>query len=233
MNYLKDIIIECNENNIDKTNIKYYMPKQISPYIEINQEDLNTLELVNNKENKIGVNPYFNNEKIFWELLSPNNILYPQLKKLIFNVLCHFIAETDYLSLKRVGDYILKFIEKAIINGEYGDIVKEFYELFSREEKEKILNEMVIMYRIGGNIERFLAISNKIFSGSITYDCSEEKNIIDMYLPFKKDCLNSDKLDFLVEMFLPINLSLKTYWEYHFAIIGIDETSVIDECRIF
>lgn len=233
MNYLKDIIMESEEKKIDKMKIKYYMPEHISPYLELNEDNLNLINLDGSKENLIGVNPYFRNEKIFWDFMSPNIINFKGLKDMLFNIICHLIAETDYFYIKRVSDFEKKMLEKAILSYEYGEFIKNTYFGFSKSEKEIILEELLKMYKIGSNMERFLSVLNEIFMGNISYDYLEEKNTINMFLSQKENETNIKKLEFLKELFLPINLKLRIYWEYHFLIIGVDETSKLDNCKIF
>ena len=126
MNYLKDIIIESEEKNIDKKNIKYFMPNYISPYLEINQDNLNLINLNSTDKYIIGVNPYFRNEKIFWDFMSPNILYFNNLKNMLFNIISHLIAETDYFSIKRLSDFEEKLLEKSILS-------KQPQKIFSRQ----------------------------------------------------------------------------------------------------
>lgn len=233
MNYLKDIIIESEEKKIDKTKIKYYMPEHISPYLEINEDNLNLINLDNSKENLIGVNPYFRNEKIFWDFMSPDITNFKRLKDMLFNIISHLTGETDFFYIKRLSDFEKKKIEKSILSYEYGEFIKNTYLNLSKPEKEIVLEELSKMYRLGSNMERFLSALTEFFPRNISYDYVEEKNTMNLFLPQKESEYNIKKLEFLKELFLPINLKIRVYWEYHFLIIGVDGTAKLDECKIF
>lgn len=233
MNYLKDIIIESEEKNIDKKNIKYFMPNYISPYLEINQDNLNLINLNSTDKYIIGVNPYFRNEKIFWDFMSPNILDFNNLKNMLFNIISHLIAETDYFSIKRLSDFEKKLLKKSILSNEFGIFIKNIYLNLSELERKYVLEELFKMYKFGFNLERFLFILDLFFPKSISYDYLSDKNILNLFLPQKENENNIEKLEFLKELFLPINLKLKIYWEYHFFIIGVDDTSKLNECRIY
>ena len=42
-----------------------------------------------------------------------------------------------------------------------------------------------------------------------------------------------ERLEFLEDMFLPINYQVFLFWEHHFGIMDIDETMVMDEMVLF
>lgn len=232
MNYLKDVIIKCKQKEIELENINYFMPNTISPYIEINQEGINDLEIEKNVKNSIGVNPYYRNEKIFWELLAPDNKIYPELINKIFNICCHFIAESDYKMILRLGDYIKNMMEKDIKNGYFGENIRKTYLKLDYYEKEIVVNLLVKLYKNGNSFKIFAEALKNIFKGSILYEIIENRDLISIYIPQSENEKNIEKLNCLIELFLPINLKLEIFWEFHFAVIGIAETCKIDECRI-
>lgn len=41
------------------------------------------------------------------------------------------------------------------------------------------------------------------------------------------------RLQFLQDMFLPIDHQVYLFWEHHFGIIGVEETMVVDEVVLF
>lgn len=233
MNYLKDIIIESKYRKIEKQKIKYYMPNHISPYLEINEQNLNLLTIDNEKENLIGVNPYFRNEKIFWDFLSPNLECFKGIKDLLFNILCHLIAETDYYYIQRLSDFDKKLIENAVLSNDYGEEIRDIYLGFLETEKKYVIEELYKMYKLGLNMERLISIVNELFPGNISYDYKEEKDVLSIFLPYKENDVNKRKFELIQVLFVPINLKVKIYWQYHFMVIGIDEMSKLDNCKIF
>lgn len=233
MNYLKDIVIQCEEKKVDKKFIKYYMPNHISPYLEINEENINLLDLENVKENLVGVNPYFRNEKIFWDFMSPEIDNFKGLKSMLFNILSHMIAGTDYFYIQRVSDFEKKLIKKAILKAEYGEEVKNIFIILSKKDQKTIIEELYKLYKLGINMERFITILNEFFPGNISYDYKEDVNNLSVYIPQSKNEENKSKFEILKTLFIPINIRVYVYWEHHFAVIGIDEMSKLDNCKIF
>jgi len=56
---------------------------------------------------------------------------------------------------------------------------------------------------------------------------------LNIFLPQKENEFNLKRIELIKDLFLPINLQAKIYWEYHFVIVGVDETSQLDYCKIF
>lgn len=233
MNYLKDVVLITREKKIPKEKILYYFPKNISPYMEINQENINGLNFGAEDKSPIGVNPYFFNEKIFWDIMYIQNEKIKNLQSLLFNLLNHLIAEIDYLSILRFSDYEFIYFEKAIVSGEYGEKIALEFSKIDNKSKKIIIEELRNLHKTGNNMEHFISCINKVFKKSTFYDYLEEKNSFLIYIDEKETLINETLLLIIEEFFKPIGLNIYVYWEYHFFLINDDETSVIDYTRIF
>lgn len=228
-----NILYEAKKQGVERKNIKFKSSGIVSPYMELNFENLNFLSLEKEKVNEIDINPYYRYFDIFMPLLDKENIKNNQLIEILFNAFSHLLGEVEMKKGITKEDYYLKFLEQEIKEFGFGKIFcKEFYELFTLEERKELLSLILYTYRSENLLEYFFIGLKVIFKNSISYVFKEEKDII-LYISNKKDNRNEKKLEILKKLFLPLGIETIVFWEYHFAVIDNDDTCIIDEISIF
>lgn len=65
------------------------------------------------------------------------------------------------------------------------------------------------------------------------YNCKNQNENLLIYLTNKETNINKEKVRILEQLFLPLGIKTKVFWEYPFLIIGNDDASIIEECQIF
>ena len=59
-----------------------------------------------------------------------------------------------------------------------------------------------------------------------------DKNIV-IYLGHKKDIKTRKIMGIINELFIPLGLKPKYFYEYHFGVLGIEETLVIGNMAVY
>lgn len=54
-----------------------------------------------------------------------------------------------------------------------------------------------------------------------------------VYIGIKADEKEQKQMEFLRDMFLPVNYEVFLFWEHHFGIMDVEETMVLDEMVLF
>ena len=231
---LWNIIYEVKRQKIKRNRVKFVSSGNISPYMELNFENINYLYFDEKSINEIEVNPYYRYFEIFSEMLYINSEDYPQIKEILFDVMCHYLAELELKKGLTMEDYLLKFISKSIFEKEFGErISKEFEEVFDEAEKKKIHKIILNMYRDGSCMEHYCKALGVIFKNSIVYNYKDTEEDLIIYIGHKEREKNIRKHEILKDIFLPISINIFVFWEHHFLVIGQDGVSMIDESRIF
>ena len=114
-------------------------------------------------------------------------------------------------------------------NGAYGEDARTAMLLFEREEREIILSGLLRQYRTGSSLDIFKDMMEDLIPNNIVYHSNEHFYEILIYVGMKKEKKITAKIDFLVQMFIDFTYHVNIYYEYHFGIIGIEETMKIDE----
>ena len=183
---LWNIIYEIKRQKIKRSNAKFVSSGNISPYMELNFENINYFYFDEKSINEIEVNPYYRYFDIFNKLVDVNSDGYLELKELLFNGICHYLAEIELKKGLTQEDYYLKFVEYEIKNGAFGEKLKtEIETLFSEREKKRLYKLIFNMYSNGNAMEHYTQAVSEIFKKSIIYNYQDTEEDLMLYIGHK------------------------------------------------
>ena len=219
----------------DNCEINYRISEVISPYIELNLENITNIECEIEKSEivDIDVNPYYRFDDVFFYLTDPDTETKDiMVKKVLANLIFHFLGEMDLYLGQCKKDIIVKEIVRDIEAGSLGkDCAKEF-NLFKKYEKVIIGEVFYAMNNTFDMIEAFKHVVKLLYKDSIIYDNQYSSTNIVLYLNYKEN-ENKGKIEFLKRLFLPLGIGVDIFWELHFGVIDVPETCIIGEMVIF
>lgn len=230
MNYLWEIMLKAKEQEIKKEKIRFRSAKRYSPYMELSEESLNVTVLEEPYEMEI--NPYYRFHHIFQYMFQPDFDEYPFLRKGLFQLLIHQLSENDLKAGMTREEYYKKLLKRAMENYVYGEEAARTFSFFEGEEKEVIIEGMLTLYRVGENLTLFRHVMCALFSNCIVYHSNKKPYEILVYIGKKKSESLVRKAVFIVNQFVGVRYHTELYFEYHFGIIGIEETMKTGEIAI-
>ncbi|MFW6281363.1 MAG: iron-dependent peroxidase [bacterium] len=229
MDYLWDVLINAKNNGMNMKDIDFEFASSFSPYMELSNVFLNSRQITR----KVDINPFYRFFKIFKFLMEVNYQEEKELREVLFNILIHFIGQLDLKrGINRIEYYKL-FIYREIKEGYLGQIVKKNIDNCSIIEKDILLGNILKLYKTGNHIYYFKDTIKKIYKGSIVYINKRDNNEILVYIKQMKTARNYRLMELIKLIFLPINFKVKTYWKFHFGIVGIKETMKINSISIY
>lgn len=216
---------------IENKKIFFTIPKQISPYIELNIESMNAFL---DEDLEIEVNPLLRFENIFAGITKPDaREETQQLRKFLANLIFHYLGKIDLYTGQNKKDIIVKEIVRNIKKGCYGGANSELYKSFKEFEKYIVADIICAMYGQLGMIDAFKKAIKLIFKDSIVYDKLSSNTNLVLYLNYPETEDNENKVKFMQEIFLPLGLELDIFWVNHFGVIGVDRTLLIGQIAVF
>jgi hypothetical protein len=205
------------------------MAQVYSAYMELSPTMLNFREI----EPEIEINPYYRFYEIFRDFFHLDNQEDVELRKALFNMAIHFLADID----RRLGmtktEYYLRFILTDIKEGRLGAKMSRAISQFNLDEQEIIAGNIYRLYRTGAMIDLLKDTIIKIFPRTIIYVNYEVKDEILLFLEYEPSEVNQIKVDAILEVFLPLRFRTEIYWDYHFGIIGNEEAMKVDSIAIY
>lgn len=230
MNCLWEIVLAAKESGVKMRNIRFTQAKQGSPYMELsldclNQEDVDGLR-------NVEVNTYYRFYEIFKDMFQPELSEYPQLRASLTNLILHLLAENDVLKGMTREEYSKKMLAKCIMTGSFDADTKNGFLLFEPQKQWVLLSGWLRCYRAGDSLTLFSDMVHDLIEDSIVYHNNDAPNEILIYTSLRQTWEAERKISLMTEIFLDIRYQVEVFYEYHFGILGIEETMIIDEIAI-
>jgi len=229
MRYIWELLIQAKAQGIDPQQIVYLIPKQFSPYLEVNFENLNQAEL----PTEIEVNPYYRFNEIFKDYFHPENTEDVSIRQVLFDLILHYLADIDIYRGMTKREYQIQFVLKDIENGLFGVEAKDCLTCLTFTERKLVGNYLLQLYHMQEEIYLFEEAVKQWFNHATVYANTRESDKIFLYLAEKESVNLLKKIKLLSILFLPFKYELEIYWQYLFGIIAVDETMGIDQMVIY
>lgn len=206
----------------DKAGTIFRIGKFICPYIEVYTQH--------------EVNPLLRFAKIFGELapLRDDEIFKFKFNiKELDNVILHFLAALDKTRGLCEKQIIVNYIEKTLIKGgKLGELVTENWPLLRMRHKEIILNvlEAKLTTEKTSNDYFFMACQKSFKGISLIFERSTE--IYYFYVADAETEYNTLLMETIKYLFWELENNLHIIWNYHYGILGVNDTMRIGNIRI-
>ena len=193
-------------------------------------ENLNTGEL---QETWVEVNPLYRFAKEFSALFDINLRDYEQTRLLYFDVVMHALIQMDLRQGLSKQEYRLRFLLRDLMEGVCGSQAARVLERFEKTQLRRLLRLVLKLYECGSSIYLFKEVMRCLYPDSLVYASNEAVRQVLIYVGVKETKEEREKLEFLQDMFLPINYQVFLFWEHHFGIIDVEETLKLDDMVLF
>lgn len=231
MNYLWEVELEAKKAGIKRENIRFCHTSNSSPYMEVSLDSLNQVNIQG--INEIPVNTYFRFYSIFKDMFRPGYQEYTALRESLTNLILHMIASNDARKGMTREEYNKKMLLKDIHTDCFGIEIKKQFELFERPRQEILLSGWLRSYRAGSSLTSFTDMIHAVIDDSIVYHSKDKSDEILIYTSLKNTLESEQKLSLLADIFLPVRYQVIVFYEYHFGIMGIDDTMIMDEIAMY
>lgn len=230
MNYAWEAALMADRDGIAREQLLFEPVHNGSPYTEVVNEMIN----LNNLDHVlVEINPLYRFPREFSEILSLDVQDYEQARTLLFRTYVQYMVQLDLRQGLSKQEYILRFLLKDLLDGTCGSQAAAVIKHFEKENLKPLLRLLRKLYECGSSVYLFREVMRSIYPDSIVYACNEEVRQLLIYVGIKETPRERERLEFLQDMFLPINYHVFLFWEHHFGIIGVEETMKLDEMVIF
>lgn len=230
MSYLWDVGIKLKNSNRKMSDIVFKQAEVFSPYMECSFEDIN-FDLDDN--NEIEINGLYRFIDIFSYLIDVNYEEYTESRKVLFDLIMHYLLRVDLKQGYCVREFCKKFFYEDIKNGIWGKDIAYNMEAFTTEEKNIILDSIYNLYSGGSGLYFFNVILGNIFKNSLAYINKETEHGLFIYVGEAYTDNNKRKIDLITSLFLPVRFNVYICWDKHFPVLGVDKTMYIEQNVLF
>jgi len=230
MNYIWEAVLAADQSGIPREEITYCPTRNGSPYAEVVLENLNSKTL---ESTKVEVNPLYRFAEEFSAVLDGNVEGHEKTREILFDITMHYMAQADLRQGLSRQEYALRFLLKDLLDGVCGQEAAEAAAHFEKAKLRRLLGFIWKLYQCGSSITLFREVMSCMYPASLVYASNEEAREVLVYIGKKETARERERIEFLRDMFLPINFQVFLFWDRHFGIIGVEETMLLDEMVLF
>ncbi len=230
MNYMWEAALAADRSGVPREAVRFVPVRNGSPYAEVVLENLNMRDL---EQTVVEVNPLYRFAKEFSSLLDMNLEGYEQTRRLYFDVVMHEIVQLDLRQGLSKQEYHLRFLLRDLLEGVCGSQAARVLKRFEKVYLRRLLRLILKLYECGSSIYLFQEVMRCLYPDSLVYASNEAVRQVLIYVGVKESEEEREKLEFLQDLFLPINYQVFLFWEHHFGIIDVEETLCLDDMVLF
>lgn len=228
MNFMWEMTLNAKDNSISKYDVFYKVSKDISPWYEQSLPYINQKKITNPN---IELNPLYRFDYIFGKMLAPELEELNEFKEYFFDISTHFLCDVDmYAGLTKKDIYLIKLKKEFIEFNENQTII---FNNFNKKQQESIMVFLLSQIQTGSQISIFRQLIITIYKNSLMYQLIDEPNTILLYLSIAKTTESNEKIDLLIELFVPLSFNIRVFWKDHFGVIGVDSTMILNQIELF
>lgn len=230
MNYAWEAALAADEAGITREELRFKPVRNGSPYTEVVLETINSSRM---EQPVVEVNPLYRFAEEFSEVFDVNLTGYETSRELFFDIVMHYMVQLDLRQGLSKQEYALRFLLTDLLEGVCGSQAARVVRHFEKEKLRRLLRLILKLYQCGSSIYLFKEVMRCMYPESLVYASNEAVRQVLVYVGVKEQEEERERLEFLQDMFLPINYQVFLFWEHHFGIIDIDETMELDEMVLF
>ena len=247
MNYIWNPLIEAIQHGYDIRKIKYRLRDrkfvfdigddqvyydagayQVSPLLEYLPKvvyDPNGTSSLEDKLSRVDVNPYHRFGFIFEHILRPGRNDPNDL--VVCDILAHMLADVDRICGMYKRDFrmilIMEELERRFASGDGPGA----YALFSVMEKRALAEILIMLYKTANSIRCLDALFGMIMTG-FDVRIRDNREVV-FYNPGWLDEQENKKLQFIIDLMLPIDFAYVIHWRHTYGSIGHDVSMVLGD----
>ena len=235
MNFLWDIVLRAEEQGQQEEQLFFRQAEEYSPFFE------QSFSCINEKEvsgSTVELNLLYRFADIFQNILFPEGMElkeheYEEFRLHFIDAALHTILFTDLRNGLTKRELYVRKIREELINGIFWRAAMSNFCEIDHHKQGRLATLLLTQMETGSSLIVFRRAVLVLYPDAMLYQIKSEKKRLLLYLKDKKDEIGEKKIQFVKDMFLPIGFELRVFWEYHFGIIGIDETMKLDEMAIY
>lgn len=238
MNFFWDIVLRAEEQGKKEADLFFVQAEEYSPFYEQSFPCVNETEVIGNV---IELNLLYRFADIFQEILSPElaeelaeaDNDYSEFRTYLIDAALHALLYTDLRTgLTKRDVYIKKLIEE-LLDGRFWKAAAPQFALTPHSRQNRLATLLLTQMQTGSSLLIFRRALLVLFPQARLYQMKGQQEQLLLYLEQKPAEANKQGLQFVQDMFLPIRYQLRVFWEYHFGVIGVDDTMRIDEIALY
>lgn len=219
MNELWNVLLSSGMTLEQIESCRYVLAETGSPYFEVQ-----TLS-----DGILTVNPYLRFAGLFQMLMEQEQFKHSEEGQMLFHTFMELIFE-----IERYGGYDKAAFQKEILQEEIkrGYFGKEVADRFFRLtdcQQSRTLENLIVMHSTNAGIESFVQEMQDIFPNCMVFKHKDQEKQLYIYMGEEKNQSNTEQIDLIQKLFLPMDCKCGITWEYPYALLNTEKVQLLGE----
>lgn len=230
MNQIWDIMLRARLGGKADGDLFFQQAEWCSPWYEQSFSILNQHEV---DAGTVEINALYRFARIFQQLLHCDVTEFTEFQSYLFDAVVHVLVDIDLHHGLTKREFYVRKLGLEILSGCFGGTLAEAFQLIPSDRQNRLATLVLSQFEAGASLLLFRKAVLVLFHDAMIYQVRNDPKQILLYVGMPETPQLGKWVQFLREMFLPVSYRLRTFWEHHFGIMGIDGTMRIDEIEIY
>ncbi|MGN0305816.1 MAG: hypothetical protein ACI4D2_06645 [Lachnospiraceae bacterium] len=235
MNFLWDIVLSAHRQGWKEEELFFQQAAEYSPFYEQAFSCINETKV---DSGRIELNLFYRLADFFRELLAAEDMglkegEYSEFRQYFIDAMLHAILYTDLRNGLTGREIYIRKLREELLDGTYWQGAAEAFSLLESEQQSRLASCLLTQMETGSSLIIFRRALLVVCPEVSLYQLKEERKELLLYLVEKETKAAKKKLELVQAVFLPIGFRLRTFWEFHFGIIGVEETMRLEEIALY
>lgn len=230
MNFIWDIVIKAQNQGIEEQNLFFCPARECSPWYEQSFPVINDNEI---EESEIEYNALYRFDALFHDLLRDDFDECLEFQAKLFDAVSHLLVQIDLHHGLSKREYYIRRLLREMENGSFGSSVANHVKAVEQKKRERLSALALTQFQTGSNLLLFRRAVLVLFPDALLYQERPNPKCILLYVGQTRDIRLEHSIQFIEELFLPVNFRLRVFWKHHFGVLGIDAIMQVDKIEIY
>jgi len=209
--------------------IFFQQSKIFSPYYETSPDNLIGTD---NGKSVVSFNSLYRFEKIFAPFFS-EEAQDGEWKEYLFDILVHVLSNIDLKEGFTRKEYQIRHIMTQINEGYFGSVAKGKYVFLSKRNQYTLAQYVFEQQYMGASVTLFGKAIIQLLDTGVIYKNKVLPKTLLLYVGSEKTTDYEIIVNLAERFFLPLDYTLRVFWNTHFALLGEKQTMDCEQIEIF
>lgn len=235
MNFLWDIVLRAQEQGWKEEELFFRQAQEYSPFFEPSFSCINEQQI---DSGTIELNLLYRFADMFQDILAPEHIglkeeEYEEFRMFFADAVLHAVLYTDLRHGLSKRDLYIRKIREELLDGTFWKGAVRAFRQIERLKQNRLAALLLSQMETGSSLIIFRRAVLILYPEAMLYQMRYERKKLLLYLSSRKTDAGEQIMQLVQDLFLPTGFELRIFWQYHFGVIGIEDTMKLDETALY
>lgn len=209
--------------------IRYKQSDFFSPYCE---SVVGSIKKIDDVNDQITMNTFYRYDDIFLSLFEQTQID-DYTRDWLLDCMMHLLTRLELWSGASSHEYEIRKKWNEVENGYYGSNAQNLFAMLDRDAKYIASHYIVRQEKNGESVSLFGKVLLEIIKDGVLYKSEIRPKELLLYIGAKESDDIKAQIEFVKEVYMPFDYSLRVFWDHSFGIIDNDKCMRINNIEIY